>query len=265
MAPDSEPDALRMPDASPRDLFPPLEFLLKVEDLYASLICHAATAEAGLGGRLLYVGELDDDGRALMVAANIAGTASLAVTSDPIAGKQAIRDGVADFLVTNLDEALRILKNEIRKREAVAVCITNAPEATEKEMVERGVQPDLIRNIRVAGDRDLGEVFGGKPGAVARLAPIEGESRLSWGVEQAPAQWLPRLDALAIECFTGDEGTAAQIARRWIRLAPRYLGRLARNVRVLRCPTAVAEAIAERMRAGAETGEIAVPVRIEFV
>jgi hypothetical protein len=51
----------------------------------------------------------------------------------------------ADFLVTSLDEALRILKNEIRKREAVAVCVAAAPRPWRCEMLERGVLPDLLR------------------------------------------------------------------------------------------------------------------------
>ena len=40
-----------------------------------------------------------------------------------------MRDGVIDFLVTSLDEALRILKNEMRKRTAVAVCVVQDSEA----------------------------------------------------------------------------------------------------------------------------------------
>ena len=55
------------------------------------------------------------------------------------AQKQAIRDGVADFLVNSLDEALRILKNQLRKRETVAVCVGLAPADVEREMKERGV------------------------------------------------------------------------------------------------------------------------------
>ncbi len=46
--------------------------------------------------------------------------------------------------MTSLDEALRILKNEIRKRETVAVCVAAAPETVEREMLERGVLPDLL-------------------------------------------------------------------------------------------------------------------------
>ena len=78
-----------------------------------------------------------------MIAGNVAGCATLAATAEPAAQKQAIRDGVVDFLVTSLDEALRILKNEIRKRATVAVCV-GAPSTVEREMIERGVLPDLV-------------------------------------------------------------------------------------------------------------------------
>src|ERR1035437_3667290 len=108
-----------------------LEFALQVERCYAGLILaagHGPDAEPSLGGKLLYTGPLDAQASALLVAANIAGAASLTVSAEAAAGKQAIRDGVVDFLVTSLDEALRILKNEIRKRETVAVCVALAPE-----------------------------------------------------------------------------------------------------------------------------------------
>ena len=108
------------------------EFVGRVARAYANLAQSAlADPETGLNGKLFYAGELDEDGRALVVAANIAGTASLVATADRAAQKQAIRDGVADFLVNSLDEALRILKNQLRKRETVAVCLGLAPEAVE--------------------------------------------------------------------------------------------------------------------------------------
>ena len=214
---------------------------------------------------LLYVGELDEHGRALMVAANIAGAASLAATADTAAQKQAIRDGVADFLVTNLDEALRILKNEIRKHEPVAVCVAASPASIEQEMLDRGVLPDLIRAPGSAGSVGISFSFEGSPGAVAPLGPAQDESLLTWSIDEAPAKWLPQLDAIAMDCLASDESSSAQIARRWLRLAPRYLGRLAGNVRVLRCPTIAAHAIAERMRASVQVGEIPVRVRINFV
>ncbi len=119
-----------------------LEFTLQVERFYAGLILVAApnTApgrEPGLGGKLLYAGELDAKARALLVAANIAGAASLAVSADDGARKQAVRDGVVDFLVSSLDEALRILKNEIRKRSTVAACVAAPPQAPEVDFARQ--------------------------------------------------------------------------------------------------------------------------------
>jgi hypothetical protein len=260
---DAEPNRLSGPSVT--GVLPLLAFPLQVDRFYASLMRHAPSVEAGLGGRLLYVGELDEDGRALMVGANIAGAASLAATADSIAGKQAVRDGVADFLVTDLDEALRILKNQIRKHEPVAVCVAAAPATIEQEMVERGVLPDLVRQfgVRIGSDGSL--AFGGSPATVAPLALSRYESHLAWSVDEAPARWLPRLDTIALDCVGSDESPSAQIARRWLRFAPRYLGRLARNVRVLRCPAPTAREIAQRMRARVESGEIAVSPRIEVI
>jgi hypothetical protein len=244
---------------------PHLAFPLLVDRFYASLICHAPSAEIGLGGRLLYVGELDENGRALMVAANIAGAASLAATADSAARKQSIYDGAADFLVTDLDEALRILKNQVRKRESVAVCVAASPQSIEQEMLERGVLPDLVRDPGAVGAAVPPCDFGGSPIPIAPAAPAQRESILAWSLDESPAKWLPRLDAIAIECLASDESPSAQIARRWLRFAPRYVGRLASNVRVLSCPELIAHDIANRMRASVQSGEIPVPVRIEFV
>ena len=100
------------------------DFLTRVALSYAGLAKFPlADPVTGLGGNLFYAGELDDEGRALVVAANIAGAATLVATADRAVQKQAIRDGVADFLVSTLDEALRVLKNQLRKRETVAVCV----------------------------------------------------------------------------------------------------------------------------------------------
>ena len=107
-------------------------------------------AELDLGGNFLYAGALDGRSRAMVIAGNVAGCATLAVAEDPAAQKLAMRDGVVDFVVTSLDEALRILKNEIRKRNAVAVVLPASRDAVEREMLERGVLPDLL----FAGQRE---------------------------------------------------------------------------------------------------------------
>ena len=87
-------------------------FALRVLSFYARLMPADAqgSTDPQLGGSLLYAGEPDDDGRALIVASNIAGAASLCATADEHAQKQAVHDGIVDCLVTSLDEALRIAR-----------------------------------------------------------------------------------------------------------------------------------------------------------
>src|SRR5579863_1446075 len=111
--------------------------------LYAAL-ARDLDPETGLGGRLLYVGEPEQAAMHLLRAANIAGAASIAASADAASLRRAMREGALDFVVTSLDEALRILKNEIRKKQPVAVGVSVAPESIAREMADRGVQPDLL-------------------------------------------------------------------------------------------------------------------------
>ena len=235
--------------ASQLNLAPDFGFMTEVERTYDAIISCSADAgvsEAGtgpgLGGRLLYAGKLDDAGRALVVAGNIAGAATLAAASDPATQKQAIRDGVVDFLVTALDEALRILKNEIRKGGTVAVCVAAVPEAVESEMIGRGVAPNLLRDAVLRN----------------RNSSARGGVSVSWRVATAPAQWLPRLDAIAADCLSGE----AASARRWLRLAPRYLGRLAHGERLVFADADFARRFLEQVRHQVEAAQIAVPVTV---
>ncbi len=232
------------------------DLALQVERFYAALMQAAAAgsnAEPNLGGKLLYVGELDTDGRALIIAANIAGAASLGATAGQAAQKQAVRDGVIDFLVTSLDEALRILKNEIRKRQPVAVCIAASPQAVEREMLERGVLPDLLRPGAAATP------FLSQGARQIQLSSAEKyPALLAWSVASAPAQWLPKLDAIALDCLEAEDDSA----RRWLHLAPRYLGRLTQGLHLLRCNNETAQRFLEQVREQVEQGEIGVPVEI---
>jgi hypothetical protein len=251
-----------LPDAS--------AFALAVDRFYAGLMLNACPAndsdsgaEPSLGGKLLYAGELDADGRALAVAGNIAGAATLAATADTAAQKQAFRDGVVDFLVTDLDEALRILKNEIRKRETVAVCVASSPGAVEREMLERGLLPDLLRT----GDEtaELLTPFLKLGARQTEPAPVEeNQAMVTWSVATAPALWLPKLDAIALDCLSGDSSPSAWAARRWLRLAPRYLGRLANGLRLVRCGREMAAKFIGQVRERAEDGEIGVPVELKL-
>jgi hypothetical protein len=243
-------------------------FAATVDWLYAGLVRAVESdpsfePERGLGGKLLYAGELDGAGSALVVAANIGGAATLTASANVATQKQAIRDGVIDFLVTSLDEALRILKNELRKGETVAVCVGKPPEEIEDEMVERGVRPDLLPPGTLDAPRYEAFLIEGAR-QIDPVAAGRGETVLTWSVIGAQAHWLPRLDALASECLGGSQGHEDWAARRWLRLAPRYLGRLAHGVRLMRSKTSAAHCFVERVRHQMESCEIVVPVEIRL-
>lgn len=200
--------------------------------------------EPGLGGLLVYAGELDEDGRSLVAAANIAGAASLSITADPPTQREAMREGVVDFVVNSLDEALRILKNEIRKKEPVSVCVALSAESVETEMKERGVQPDVCRAAVLQVDdavRDRPE-----------------RCLVEWSVPDAPSRWMPRLDALAAECLA----PSALDGRRWLRLFPRYVGRSARGIRLIQSTPALASCFVRRLQTSREGGELPVAVQV---
>ena len=229
----------------------------KVERVYARLMGSAfADAKAGLGGKLFYAGELDDDGRALIVAANIAGAATLVATTDRTAQKRAVRDGIADFLVNSLDESLRILKNQLRRREAVAVCVGLAREGVEREMEERGVLPDLKRrDLTTAPWHDAVLIW---EDAQEEVDFSKTPALVSWRVNSGLPKDLAKLDAIALECLDADDWRA----RRWLNLAPRYLGRLSDGLRLLDCNREYAARLIEHVRECVERGDIAVAVEI---
>lgn len=220
-------------------------FIARVDGAYASLMHFA---EPHPGGKLFYAGDLTEPARAAVVAANIAGAATLAVSADHLAAKQAMRNGAIDFLVNSLDEALRILKNEIRKRETVAVCIAAAPASAlasiEQEMQARGVQPDLIFTDLATN---------------AQRAASPG-TWLTWRASQSPALWLPKLDAIAIATLPSE----ANHARRWLERAPRYLGRLAQNLRVLHTTQQHAEQFIAQVTGEIAAGRITAPIEIDL-
>ena len=233
-------------------------FAARAAQAYARLIASPhAHPETALGGTLFYAGEPDDAGRTLLVAANIAGAASLAATGDGAAQKQALRDGVADFLVNSLDESLRILKNQLRKRETVAVCVALAPAEVEREIEQRGVVPDLLRHDVPLPPTHPALLLQEEEPAEAELEKTP--ALVTWRVDSAPAQWLPKLDAIALECLDAD----AWAARRWLRLAPRFLGRLAQGQRLLDCDRAFAARFVAQARQSAARGEIPVAFEIQ--
>jgi hypothetical protein len=209
--------------------------------LYAGLLGNI-DAESGLGGRLLYAGESDEPGCRLLRAANIAGAASLAASASAGALRQAMRQGVIDFQVNSLDEALRILKNEIRKREPVAVGVSVNPENIAKEMIHRGVLPDLLAP-HLPGTPEL-DTFVAQGARRVEEAPLP--AGLRFLTLQIPSGWTHRtaaIDTLMLDCLPPGD----YLNRRWLRVAPRYLGADARRLRSLACNEHTAAQIMERV------------------
>ncbi len=194
--------------------------------------------EAGLGGKLLYCGELNPEGFRLVRAANIAGAASLSASKDLERQKRAIREGVIDFLVTSLDEAVRILKNEIRKRQGVAVGIALDPESVEREMIERGVVPDLLfPDAEIPGWSDQG---------VERLdnATIPaGKTLVTLPLTKSIAGHAAEVEAMLLATLAKDDFAG----RRWFTLSPRYLDAGARQFRSVLCDVEAAQALMDRV------------------
>ena len=225
-------------------------FAVSVAQAYSALI-ETADREIGLGGKLFDAGELDDAGRALVVAANIAGAATLVASADRLAQKQALRDGVADFLVNSLDEALRILKNQLRKRETVSVCVGLSPALVEGEMSGRGVQADLLRHDLSIAPHHEALIFreGEETEPGLRMIP----ALVTWRVDSGRPQELAQLDAIAIGCLDQDDWQA----RRWLRLSPRYLGRPAHGLRLLAAHSEFAARFWEQLREHVDRNQVA--------
>jgi urocanate hydratase len=217
--------------------------------LMTALPAGAEASGAGQGGQLLWAGELDAEGRALVVAGNIAGAATMAATQDAVAQRQAVRDGIVDFLVTSLDEALRILKNQLRKRETVAVCIGLPIDVVAREMADRGVLPDVTRDAVISG------------GAHGRLPNLssQNEALVIWRVSAAPARWLPKLDAIALDCLDASE----RIAGRWLRSSGRYLGRAGLEAHMVWTTCEFGARYIDQVTREVERGEIRAAVGVE--
>lgn len=215
--------------------------------------------EPNLGGNFLYAGELDTSGRARVIAGSVAGCATLAATADLAAQKQAIRDGAVDFVVTSLDEALRILKNEIRKRATVAVGVGSTPAKVEQEMLERGVLPDFVFE-RWPGEQREFSNFDFGPHEIHAAELDRSRALLAWQVEKAPARWMAMLDAIALDCLVSDSWM-----HRWLRLSPRYCGRSVQAQRLLWCDPDSASQIVQRFGTAVQDGAIETQVSVNLI
>jgi urocanate hydratase len=116
----------------------------------------AACAEKHFGGtlegKLVVSGGMGGMGGAQPLAATMAGAAFLGIDVDAERIKKRLKTGYCDFMVNTLDEALRILKNAVRMKEAVSVGLVGNCADVLPELVERGVVPDVLTDQTSAHD-----------------------------------------------------------------------------------------------------------------
>ena len=136
-------DSLRMPSHAIPDQTQP-----QILRTYTTL--HQLRSDWG-GSLILSLG-LDPAGAALSIAANIAGAVSFAIDNNPIHLREVVRTGAADFVVKTLDEAIRAMKNEVRKHAPLSIALNADPFTTLTEIQDRGLAPQLFSNFLSAAD-----------------------------------------------------------------------------------------------------------------
>lgn len=117
----------------------PDDLQLQTLRLYAELISRRPT----YASRMVFAHGPGSSNTGLPAAVSIAGGTSLLLDPDAAVVKFVFRQGGLDFLVNSLDEAVRVLKNEVRKHTPLSVALTADPAAVLAEMRERGLAPDL--------------------------------------------------------------------------------------------------------------------------
>jgi len=105
-----------------------------------------------LSGKLIVSGGMGGMGGAQPLAATMNGAAFLGIDVDPERIKKRLKTGYCDFMVTTLDEALRILKNAVRKKENASVGLVGNCADIIPELAERGVVPDILTDQTSAHD-----------------------------------------------------------------------------------------------------------------
>jgi Urocanase Rossmann-like domain len=228
--------------------------LPKIDEVYRCFAALAAVNENPGGLLLLYSG-LDTEGIATVMAANVAGVASLGLEPDAALAKLALRAGGCDFVVNSLDEGLRILKNEVRQHRAASVVVTEAMEPTVAEIVARGVQPD-ISTLAVP---ELIE-RGAKMLPTGSCGEADEMEAVTWSVQREPMRWLPVLDALAMQAMNGPAVHPWKV--RWLEASPRYLGRMFAGQRYIQMTAAGADRFAAAVESAVKAGQIQVAVQL---
>jgi urocanate hydratase len=168
------------------------------------------------GGKLVFTSGEGASATGLPAAVSIAGGTTLVLDPDAATVKAVFRNGGIDFVVNTLDEALRVLKNEIRQHKPLSVALIAPIELALAEMYERGVQPDLRWEVSSSQTPEL----------TAWLA-----SR-SWSVNEFTAETtaaLRTLDTRLLEALSLHDS----IRRTWLQRITHYQRHAANSTRLV--------------------------------
>jgi urocanate hydratase len=105
-----------------------------------------------LAGKLIVSGGMGGMGGAQPLAATMTGACFLGIDVDRDRIKKRLKTGYCDFMVDSLDEALRILNDSTRKKEAISVGLIGNCADVIPELAERGVVPDILTDQTSAHD-----------------------------------------------------------------------------------------------------------------
>jgi urocanate hydratase len=114
--------------------------------------------QSDLAGKLIASGGMGGRGGAQALAATLHGAAFLGIDVDGEHIKRRVKSGYCDVMVNDLDEALRILKNAVRKREATSVGLRGNCADVMPTLARRGIVPDVLTDQTGAHDPMSGYV-----------------------------------------------------------------------------------------------------------
>ena len=224
-------------------------------------------AADGLAGLLLTCVGFGLEGAELALATTISGGTFLGIDPSTEHLKAAVHNGSCDFMVNTLDESLRVLKNELRKKKALSVGLLGEGAAILPAMVERGVQPDLVADSG-ASEREPARIY--QPalltfverGAVqvdtqvAKYSHTAGFVEVLWTA--ASLADLRRMDDLALRELPADDS----IRRRWLQHAPGCFHRQRPLQRVLGMHSEEVTRLAEAFKNAVSAGEVQSPATL---
>ena len=141
-----------------------------------------------LAGKLVVSGGMGGMGGAQPLAAVLNGAAFLGIEVDPERIKRRLRTGYCDIMVTELHEAVRILRNAVHQKQATSVGLVGNCADVLPQLVSRGIVPDLLTDQTSAHD------------------PLNGYIPAGYTVEQAaqlrrrdPKEYIERaMDSIAV-------------------------------------------------------------------